>query len=77
LSSTTAFRQGIYQFEWARRVARWLDAMPYVALAVEVAPDRVAAARWNRTGSLDGYAVEALPAGSVVPSAVEANIPTP
>jgi type IV pilus assembly protein PilM len=74
LSSTTAFRQGIYQFEWARRVARWLDAMPYVALAVEVAPDRVAAARWSRTGSLDGYAVESLPAGSLVPSAVEANI---
>ena len=28
MSSTTAFRQGIYQFDWARRVVRWLDAMP-------------------------------------------------
>jgi type IV pilus assembly protein PilM len=74
LSSTTAFRQGIYQFEWVRRVARWMDALPYVALAIEVAPDRVAAARWSRTGSLDGYAVESLPVGSLVPSAVEANI---
>jgi len=44
LSSTTAFRQGIYQFDWARRIVRWLDAMPNAALALEVAPDRVAAA---------------------------------
>jgi hypothetical protein len=74
LSSTTAFRQGIYQFEWVRRVALWLDAMPIVSLVIEVAPDRVAAARWSRKGSLDGYAVESLPAGAVVPSAVDANI---
>ncbi len=74
MSSTTAFRQGIYQFDWARRVVRWLDAMPNAALAVEVAPDRVAAARWSRTGSLDGYAVESLPVGALAPSAVEANI---
>jgi len=74
LSSTAAFRQGIYQFEWVRRMALWLDAMPYASVAIEVAPERVAAARWSRTGSLDGFAVEALPAGAIVPSAVEANI---
>jgi type IV pilus assembly protein PilM len=74
LSSTAAYQQGIYQFDWVRRVARWLDAMPHAALAIEVAPDRVAAARWSRTGSLDGYAVESLPVGALVPSAVEANI---
>jgi len=74
LSSTAAFRQGIYQFEWVRRVARWLDAMPHASLAIEVAPDRIAAARWSRTGSLDGYAVESLPVGALVPSAVETNI---
>jgi len=74
LSSTAAYQQGIYQFDWLRRVARWLDAMPHAALAIEVAPDRVAAARWSRTGSLDGYAVESLPLGALVPSAVEANI---
>jgi len=74
LSSSSAFRQGIYQFEWVRRVALWLDAMPYAAVAIEFAPDRVAAARWSRTGSLDGYAVESLPGGALVPSAVEANI---
>jgi type IV pilus assembly protein PilM len=55
-------------------MALWLDAMPYASLAIEVAPERVAAARWSRTGSLDGFAVEALPAGAIVPSAVEANI---
>ena len=74
MSSTAAYQQGIYQFDWLRRVARWLDAMPHAALAIEVAPDRVAAARWSRTGSLDGYAVESLPLGALVPSAVEANI---
>jgi len=74
LSSATAFRQGIYQFQWVRRVARWLDALPHISLAIEVAPDRVAAARWSRVGSLDGYAVESLPAGALIPSAVETNI---
>jgi len=74
LSSTATFRQGIYKFELVRRAALWLDAMPHTALAVEVTPDRVAAARWSRADVLDGYAVESLPAGALVPSAVETNI---
>ena len=74
MSSATAFRQGIYQFEWARSMARWLDALPHISLALEVGPERVAAARWGRAGSLDGYAVESLPAGALVPSAVETNL---
>jgi hypothetical protein len=74
LSSTATFRQGIYKFELVRRAALWLDALPHTALAVEVTPDRVAAARWSRADVLDGYAVESLPAGALVPSAVEANI---
>lgn len=57
-----------------RRIARWLDAMPHPPLAFEIAPDRLAGARWSRTGSLDAYAVELLPAGAIVPSAVEPNI---
>jgi type IV pilus assembly protein PilM len=48
--------------------------MPHPPLAIEVAPDRVAAARWSRSGALDGFAVEALPQGAVAPSAVETNI---
>ncbi len=74
MSSTAAYRQGVYQFQWMRRFARWFDAMPHVSLAIEVASDRVAAARWSHTDSLDGFAVEALPPGAVVPSAVESNI---
>ncbi len=74
MSSSAAFKQGIYQFAWVRRLARWLDAMPHLALAIEVAPERVAAARWSRTGALDGYAVEPLPVGALIPSAVETNI---
>jgi len=74
LNSTATFRQGVYQSEFVRKVARWLDAMPHPPLAIEVSPERVAAARWSRTGSLDGFAVEVLPVGAIVPSAVETNI---
>lgn len=74
MSSAATFRQGVYQSDLVRRVARWLDAMPHPPLAIEISLERVAAARWSRTGSLDGYAVEALPMGAIVPSAVEANI---
>jgi len=75
LSSAATIHNGIYQSGLVRRIARWLDAMPHPPLAVEVAQDRVAAARWSRTGSLDGFAVESLPPGSVLPSAVEVNLP--
>jgi len=77
LSSTAAFRQGIYRSGLARRMARWLDALPHPPLAIEIAADRIAAARWSRAGSLDGFAVEALPPGAIVPSAVETNIVNP
>jgi type IV pilus assembly protein PilM len=43
-------------------------------LAIEISAGRVAVVRWGRTGSLDGLAVENLPAGAIVPSAVETNI---
>lgn len=51
-----------------------MDATPHPHLAVEIAPDRIAAVRWTRTGALDGFAVEMLPPGAIVPSAVETNI---
>ena len=57
-----------------RRVARWLDATPHPPLAIEIGLDRVAGARWTRTGGVDNYGVEALPPGVLVPSAVETNI---
>lgn len=74
MSSAAASHQGIYQSEFVRRVARWLDATPHPPLAIEIAPDRVAVARLSRTGSLDGFGVELLPAGAIVPSAVETNV---
>lgn len=74
MSSTATFRHGVYQSEWVRKIARWLDAVPHPPIAIEIAPDRVAAARWTRTGSVDGFAVEPLPPGALVPSAVETNI---
>ena len=77
MNSATAFRQGIYKSELVRRVTRWLDATPHPPLAMEITPERVAAARFGRTGALDGYAVEALPPRAIVPSAVESNIGNP
>jgi type IV pilus assembly protein PilM len=76
-TTTTAFRQGIYKSELVRKVTRWLDASAHPPLALEIAPSRVAGARWTRTGSLDGFAVQELPDGALVPSAVESNIVNP
>ncbi len=53
---------------------RWIDATPHPTLAIEITPEQVSAARFTRAGSLEGFAVEALPAGAVVPSAIEANL---
>jgi type IV pilus assembly protein PilM len=74
LSEKVAYRKGIYKSEWVRKAAMWLDTYPHPALAVEVATERVAGARLSRTGGLDGFAVEMLPAGAIVPSAVESNL---
>jgi type IV pilus assembly protein PilM len=74
LSSVGTVQQGIFQSGLARRIARWFDALPHPPLAIEIAPDRIAAARWSRTGSVDDYAVEMLPAGALLPSAVDTNI---
>jgi type IV pilus assembly protein PilM len=76
-ASTATFRQGIYKSDLVRKVARWLDATPHPPLALEIAPNRIAGARWTRTGSVDGFALEELPPGALVPSAVESNIANP
>ena len=74
MSSVATFHQGIYKSQLVRRVARWLEATPHPPLAIEIGLDRVAGARWGRTGGLDSFGVEALPLGSLAPSAVETNI---
>jgi type IV pilus assembly protein PilM len=55
------------------RLSRWLDAMPHPHLAIEFAPDRLAAARW-KGNSVDEFTVETLPPAALVPSAVEPNV---
>ncbi len=73
--SSDSIRQGIYQSGFVRRLARWLDSTPHPLIACEIAADYVAAARWTRTGTgLDGFAIEPLPPGAIVPTAVESNL---
>ena len=74
MNSTTAFRQGIYKSELVRKVTRWLEATPHPPLAMEITPERVAMVRFGRTGAVDGFAIEPLAPGAIVPSAVESNI---
>lgn len=74
--TSTAILQNnsLQQNKLVRRIIGWLDAMPHPPVALEIFPDRVAAARWSRSGAVDVYAVEMLPPGALVPSAVDANI---
>jgi len=48
--------------------------MAHPPLAIEISVDRVAGVRWTRAGSIESFAVEPLPAGVIVPSAVESNL---
>lgn len=75
MNSADSIRQGIYQSGLVRRFARWLDSTPHPLVACEIAADYVAAARWTRTGmGLDGFAVEALSPGAILPTPVEVNL---
>lgn len=52
--------------------------MPHPDHVVEIAPNRVASARWGKgRGALESFAVEPLPVGAVMASPVDANIPQP
>jgi type IV pilus assembly protein PilM len=62
-------KEGVIQ-----KMTRWMDAIPHPPLAFEISADRVAGARFTRNGSIGAYAVEALPKGAVVPSAIEENL---
>lgn len=57
-----------------RRFTRWMEATPHPPLAVEISADRVAGARFARTGAVESFAVAELAKGALVPSAIEANI---
>ena len=70
---TQFFRLGPVQ-----RLERWLNAMPHPGHVIEIGPNRVAAAHWGKSrGNLESFAVEPLPAGAIMPSPVEPNIPQP
>jgi type IV pilus assembly protein PilM len=74
LTSASTYNEGIYKSDLVRRVTRWMEATPHPQVALEISPERVAGARFTRTGSLNGFAIENLPAGALVPSAVETNL---
>lgn len=74
MTEAATYRQGIYKNGLVRKIALWLDAQAHPPIAIEISPDRISGARFTRTGSLDGFAVEALPPGAISPSAVETNI---
>lgn len=74
MSSTGATREVPRKADAVSRFTRWLDATPHPPVAFEISPDRVAAARFTRTGSIGAHAVEALPKGAIVPSAIEPNL---
>ena len=74
MSSVALARKGNSQAGLAGKIMRWMDATPHPPLAFEISQDRVAAARFTRSGSTEGYAVEELPKGAIVPSAIEPNL---
>src|SRR5256885_392053 len=51
--------------------------MPHPHVAIEISSDRIGAARWTRSGSVDNFTVEPLPPGALLPSAVETNVLNP
>jgi type IV pilus assembly protein PilM len=77
LSSTNAYQEGVFQSNLVRHISRWMEAIPHPPLAIEISPGRVAGARFTHRGSLDGFSVEGLPLGAIVPSAVETNLTNP
>jgi type IV pilus assembly protein PilM len=74
LSSVAIARKGNSPAGIFGRLMRWMDATPHPPLAFEISQDRIAAARFTRSGTVEGNAVEELPKGAVVPSAIEGNL---
>src|ERR1017187_8352269 len=78
MSTADGIRQGIYSNAIVRRLTRWLDVAPHPQLACEIARDYVAAARWARSGrEIEAFAIEPLPPGALVPTAIETNVVQP
>jgi len=77
LTSTSTYQEGIFRSNLVRRLTHWLEATPRPHVAIEISPERVAGARFTRSGSLGDHDIEILPAGAVVPSAIETNLLNP
>ncbi len=78
MTSAASLTTQFYDLGPVRRIERWLTAMPHPPLVVDIASTHVAAARWGKIGgSLDSFAAEPLPLGSVMPSPVEMNVAQP
>jgi type IV pilus assembly protein PilM len=77
-ANSSALATQFYRIGLVRRFDRWLNAMPHPPVVVEIASQHVAAARWGNTrGHLDVVALESLPVGAVMASAVETNVTQP
>jgi type IV pilus assembly protein PilM len=77
LSDISAYQEGIFKLGAVRKFMRWMDATPHPSLAIEVSPEQVSGARFTRAGALEVFAVEPLPAGALIPSAIETNLMNP
>jgi type IV pilus assembly protein PilM len=78
VSSAVSISSKFFELGPVRRIDRWLHAMPHPSSVVEIAKDRVSAARWlKRRGHLESFASEPLSPGAVMPSPVDTNIPQP
>jgi type IV pilus assembly protein PilM len=74
LTNVASYQEGIFKSDLVRRVTRWLEGTAHPPVALEIAVDRIAGVRFHRNGTLDGFAIENLPAGALVPSAIETNL---
>jgi type IV pilus assembly protein PilM len=78
LTGSSGLATGFYRIDLVRRINRWLHTSPQPSVVVEIADDHVAAARQGSgRGRLDAFAVEPLPAGSVMASPLETNVTQP
>jgi type IV pilus assembly protein PilM len=77
LTNGNTYQGGIFKIDLFRRLAHWVDAMPHPPLAIEISAEQVSGVRFSRSGGVHGFAVEDLPNGAVVPSAIEANVVNP
>jgi type IV pilus assembly protein PilM len=78
VASQSGLSNQLFRIGAVQSFDRWLHATPHSPVVAEVSPLHVAVARWaGKGGHLEGVAMQALPAGAVVPSPLETNIAQP